>query len=59
MHSEDAVTILAGMIMYNFIASEVGVYLDIHLRGGVYLVYTPHIEQFDRLECYNHGTSTL
>ena len=30
LHSEDAVTILAGIIMQNFIASEVGVYLDIY-----------------------------
>ena len=56
MHSEDAVTILAGTIMLNFIASEVGVHLDIHLQGGVYMIYTPPIEQSDWLECYNHGT---
>ena len=31
-------------------------YLDIHLQGGVYLIYTPPIEQSDWLECYNHGT---
>ena len=37
LHSKDAVTKLAGMIMQNFIASEVGVYLDRHLSlGGVY-----------------------
>ena len=33
------------------------VYLDIHLQGGVYLIYTPPIEQSDWLECYNHGTN--
>ena len=59
MHSEDAVSILAGMIMQNFIASEVGVYLDIHLQGGVYLICTPPIEQSDWLECYNHGTNNI
>ena len=43
-------------LVKNFIALEVGEYLDIHLLGGEYHIYTPPMEQSDWSECHNYGT---
>ena len=62
MHSEDAVTHDPGRhdhVKFDSLRGRCVSRYTPTRPEGVYLIYTPPIEQSDWLECYNHGTISL